>query len=49
MYSINFIEIRKKCYLSFHDNGGNSYLFANGTEFVNLEQKTLKLMQFHYV
>ena len=39
MYSINFTEIRKKCHLSFHDNGTNSYLFANGTEIRKFKAK----------
>ena len=31
-YSINFTENNKKFCLSFHYNGGNSYLFVNGKE-----------------
>ena len=31
MYSINFTVTRKKFCLSLHYNGGNSYLFVNGT------------------
>ena len=43
-YSINFTESRKEFCLSLHYNGADSYLFVNGTEFINLKQKTLKLM-----
>ena len=32
MYSINFTVTKKKCCLSSHYNGANSYLFVNGTE-----------------
>ena len=32
MYSVNFIESRKKVCLSLHYNGANSYLFVNGVE-----------------
>ena len=32
MYSINFTVTKKEFCLSFHYNGGNSYLFVNGTE-----------------
>ena len=32
MYSINFTVTQKKFCLSLHYNGGNSYLFVNGTE-----------------
>ena len=31
MYSINFTVTKKKFCLSLHYNGGNSYLFVNGT------------------
>ena len=31
-YSINFTLTKKKFCLSLHYNGGNSYLFVNGTE-----------------
>ena len=34
MYSINFTDHRKKCCLSLHYNGPNSYLFVNGTEII---------------
>ena len=34
MYSINFTVTKKKFCLSLHYNGGNSYLFVNGTEII---------------
>ena len=34
MYSINFTDHRKKCFLSLHYNGANSYLFVNSTEII---------------
>ena len=34
MYSINFTDHRKKCCLSLHYNGANSYLLVNGTEII---------------
>ena len=51
MYSINFTKNQKyntKSCLSLHYNGSNRYLFVNGTEILNLKQKTLKLLQLHY-
>ena len=33
MYSINFTVTKKNC-LRLHYNGGNSYLFVNGTEII---------------
>ena len=38
-YSINFTRSRKIFCLSLHDNGGNSYLFVNGTEIIKLTAK----------
>ena len=32
MYSINFTKVNTKFCLSLHYNGGNSYLFVNGSE-----------------
>ena len=32
MYSINFTEHNKRFCLSFHYDGGNSYMFVNGEE-----------------
>ena len=39
MYSINFTDHRKKCCLSLHYNGVNSYLFVNGTEIIKFKAK----------
>ena len=39
IYSINFTVTKKKFCLSLHYNGGNSYLFANGTEICKFKAK----------
>ena len=39
MYSVNFTDHRKKCCLSLHYNGANSYLFANSTEIIKFKAK----------
>ena len=39
MYSINFTVTEKKICLSLHCNGGNSYLFINGTEIIKFKAK----------
>ena len=39
MYSVNFTDHRKKCCLSLHYNGANSYLFANNTEIIIFKAK----------
>ena len=39
MYSINFTVTKKKFCLSLHYNGGNSYLFASGTEIIKFKAK----------
>ena len=39
MYPINFTVTKKKFCLSVHYNGGNSYLFVNGTEIINFKAK----------
>ena len=39
MYSINFTVTNKKLCLSLHYNGGNSYLFVNGTEIIKFKAK----------
>ena len=39
MYSINFTVTKKKFCLSLHYNGGNSYLFVNGTEIYKFKAK----------
>ena len=48
MYSINVTVTKAKFCSSLHYNGANSYLFVNGTE-IYKSQKTLKLLQLHYV
>ena len=37
MYLVNFANYREKYCLSLHYNGGNSYLFANGTEIIKFK------------
>ena len=44
MYSINFTVTRKKFCLSLHYNGGNSYLFVNGTEIYKFKVKDSKIV-----
>ena len=44
MYSINFTVTKKKFYLSLHYNGGNSYLFVNGTEIVKFKPKDSEIV-----
>ena len=39
MYSINFTVTKKKFCFSLHYNGGNSYLFVNGTGMVQFKAK----------
>ena len=39
MYSINFTVTKKKFCLSLHYNGGNYYLFVNGTEIIKFKAK----------
>ena len=39
IYSVNFTDHRKKCCLSLHYNGANSYLFANSTEIIKFKAK----------
>ena len=39
MYLINFTVTKKKFCLSLHHNGGNSYLFVNGTEIIKFKAK----------
>ena len=43
MYSINFTVTKKNC-LSLHYNGGNSYLFVNGTEIIKFEAKNSEIV-----
>ena len=44
MYSMNFTENNKKVCLSLHYNGGNSYLFANGTEIYKFKTKDYEIV-----
>ena len=44
MYSINFTVIKKKCCLSLHYNGANSYLFVNGTKIYKFKAKNLEIV-----
>ena len=39
MYSVKFAVTKKKFCLSLHYNGGNSYLFVNGTEICKFKAK----------
>ena len=39
MYSVNFADHRRKCCLSLHYNGANSYLFVNSTEIIKFKTK----------
>ena len=43
-YSINFTESNKKNYLSLHYDGGNSYLFVNGTEIHKFKAKDSEII-----
>ena len=44
MYSINFTVTKNKFCLSLHYNGGNSYLFVNGTEIINFKEKDSEIV-----
>ena len=44
MYSINFTVTKKKFCLSLHYNGGNSYLFVNGTEIIKFKAKDSEIV-----
>ena len=44
MYSINFIVTKNKFCLSLHYNGGNSYLFVNGTEIIKFKAKDSEIV-----
>ena len=44
MYSINFTVTKKKICLGLHYNGGNSYLFVNGTEIIKFEAKDSNIL-----
>ena len=43
IYSINFTVTRKKCCLSLHCNGANSYLFVNGIEIYKFTGKDYEI------
>ena len=44
MYSINFIVTKKKCCLSLHYNGANSYLLVNGIEIFKFKAKDSEIL-----
>ena len=44
MHSINFTLTKKKFCLSLHYNGGNSYLFVNGTEIYKFKTKDSEIV-----
>ena len=44
MYSINFAVTKKTFYLSFHYNGANSYLFANGRKICKFKAKDSEII-----
>ena len=44
MQSVNFTDHRKKCCLSFHYNGANSYLFGNSTEIIKFKAKNSNII-----
>ena len=44
IYSINFTVTKQKFCLRFHYNGGNSYLFVNGTEIIKFTAKDSEIV-----
>ena len=44
IYSINFTVTKKKFCLSLRYNGGNSYLFVNGTEIIKIKAKDSEIV-----
>ena len=44
MHSINFTMTKNKFSLSLHYNGGNSYLFINGTEIYKFKAKDSEMV-----
>ena len=44
MYPINFTVTKKNFCLSLHYNGGNSYLFVNGTEIIKFKAKDSEIV-----
>ena len=49
MYSINSTVTKRKFCLSLHYNGGNCYLFVNGTEICKFKAKDTAIVEVHYV
>ena len=49
MYSMNFTEHNKKFCLSLHVNGGNTYLFVNGTEIIKFKAQDSEIVATRYV
>ena len=43
-FSVNFTNRRKKCCLSLHYNGANSYLFANSTKIIKFKAKDCNII-----
>ena len=46
MYSINFTKENTKFCLSFHYNGVNSYLLANGTEIIKFKAQDFEITAY---
>ena len=46
LYLINFTKQNKKFCLSLHYNGGNSYLFVNGTEIIKFKAKDSEIAAY---
>ena len=46
LYSINVFKHKTKFYLSFHYNGGKSYLFVNGTEIIKFKEKDSEIAAY---
>ena len=44
IYSINFTATKKKFCLSLRYNGGNNYLFVNGTEIIKIKAKDSEIV-----
>ena len=42
--TLNFTLTKRKFCLRFHYNGGNSYLFANGTDFIKFKAKDSEIV-----
>ena len=49
MYSMNFTEHNKKFCLSLHVNGGNTYLFVNGTEIIKIKAQDSEIVATRHV